>query len=210
MGKLVIKFKGKPIGDVNLKLGDTTIGRHGTCDIVLNSDKSVSGKHAVIKTVGLKSTFEDLKSTNGSFIEAERITKHELKHGETITIGDHELIYRDELVLDTPAPSKSKSASAMPANLQDTTRIISMHAQLLATEGKDKGKRVPLVKEETLLDNPGKSPARIYRGPDGYVLHAQLGPGEPRINDKPVPPGGQILEDGDVIEVAGTKFQVFK
>jgi len=210
MGKLVIKFKGKPIGDVNLKLGDTTIGRHDTCDIVLNSDKSVSGRHAVIKTVGLKSTFEDLKSTNGSFIEAERITKHELKHGETITIGDHELIYRDELVLDAPAPSKSKSASAMPANLQDTTRIISMHAQLLATEGKDKGKRVPLVKEETLLDNPGKSPARIYRGPDGYVLHAQLGPGEPRINDKPVPPGGQILEDGDVIEVAGTKFQVFK
>jgi len=210
MGKLVIKFKGKPIGDVNLKLGDTTIGRHDTCDIVLNSDKSVSGRHAVIKTVGLKSTFEDLKSTNGSFIEAERITKHELKHGETITIGDHELIYRDELVLDAPAPSKSKSASAMPANLQDTTRIISMHAQLLATEGKDKGKRVPLVKEETLLDNPGKSPARIYRGPDGYVLHAQLGPGEPRINGKPVPPGGQILEDGDVIEVAGTKFQVFK
>jgi len=210
MGKLVIKFKGKPIGDVNLKLGDTTIGRHDTCDIVLNSDKSVSGKHAVIKTVGLKSTFEDLKSTNGSFIEAERITKHELKHGETITIGDHELIYRDELVLDAPAPSKSKSASAMPANLQDTTRIISMHAQLLATEGKDKGKRVPLVKEETLLDNPGKSPARIYRGPDGYVLHAQLGPGEPRINGKPVPPGGQILEDGDVIDVAGTKFQVFK
>ena len=210
MGKLVIKFQGKPIGDVNLKLGDTTIGRHDTCDIVLNSDKSVSGKHAVIKTVGLKSTFEDLNSTNGSFIEAVRITKHELKHGETITIGDHELIYRDELVLDAPAPSKSKSASAMPANLQDTTRIISMHAQLLATEGKDKGKRVPLVKEETLLDNPGKSPARIYRGPDGYVLHAQLGPGEPRINGKPVPPGGQILEDGDVIDVAGTKFQVFK
>ncbi|MEK7207503.1 MAG: FHA domain-containing protein [Pseudomonadota bacterium] len=210
MGKLVIKYRGKPIGDVNLKLGDTTIGRHDTCDIVLSNDKSVSGKHAVIKSVGLKSTFEDLGSTNGSFIEAERITKHELKHGETITIGDHEMIYRDELILDTLAPSKIKSASAGPANLQDTTRIISMHAQLLATEGKDKGKRVPLVKEETLLDNPGKSPARIYRGPDGYVLHAQLGPGEPRINDKPVPPGGQILEDGDVIDVAGTKYQVFK
>jgi len=74
----------------------------------------------------------------------------------------------------------------------------------------DKGKRVPLVKEETLLDNPGKSPARIYRGPDGYVLHAQLGPGEPRINGKPVPPGGQILESGDIVEVAGTKFEFAK
>jgi len=210
MGKLVIKFRGKPIGDVNLKLGDTTIGRHDTCDIVLSNDKSVSGTHAVIKTVGRKSTFEDLKSTNGTFIEAERITKRELKHGETITIGDHELIYRDELILDALAPGKSKSASAKPANPQDTTRIISMHWQLLAIEGKDKGKRVPLVKEETLIDNPGKSPARIYRGPDGYVLHAQIGPGEPRVNNKPVPPGGQILEDGDIIEVAGAKFQIVR
>ena len=78
---------------------------------------------------------------------------------------------------------------------------------LLAVDGNDKGKRVPLVKEETVLDNPGKSPARIYRGQDGYVMHAQLGPGEPRINDRPVPHGGQILEVGDIIEVAGTKFQ---
>ena len=60
-----------------------------------------------------------------------------------------------------------------------------MHAQLVAVEGKDTGKRVPLLKEETLLDNPGKNPARIYRGDDGYVLHAQIGPGEPRGMNPP-------------------------
>ena len=68
MGKLVIKFQGKPVSDVNLKLGETTIGRHATCDVVLNSDKSVSGTHALIKTVGRKSTLEDLGSTNGTFV----------------------------------------------------------------------------------------------------------------------------------------------
>ena len=208
MGKLVIKFRGKPIGDVNLKLGETTIGRHATCDIVLQNDKSISGTHAVIKTVGQKSTLEDRGSTNGTFIETERITQHQLRHGETIVMGEHELIYRDDPALG--ASGFGKGARVAPDDSLDKTRIISMHAQLVAVEGKDKGKHVPLVKEETLLDNPGKNPARIYRGPDGYVLHAQLGPGEPRINDKPVPPGGQILENGDVIEVAGTKFQVFK
>ncbi len=210
MGKLVIKFQGKPVGDVNLKLGDTTIGRHSTCNIVLNNDKSVSGTHAVIKTVGRKSTLQDLESTNGTFIETERVTQHELRHGETIVIGEHELIYRDNLSLDTSGFGKGSGARAARDDTLEKTRIISMHAQLVAVEGKDTGKRVPLVKEETLLDNPGKNPARIYRGPDGYVLHAQLGPGEPRINDKPVPPGGQILENDDVIEVAGTKFQVVK
>jgi len=207
MGKLVIKFRGKPIADVNLRLGDMTIGRKPDCDIILNNDKSVSGHHAVIKTVGQKSTLEDLGSTNGTFIETARVTKHELRSGETIVIGEHELIYRDQLAMDTPAFGKAPGAGAAPAGSGDKTTIISAQAQLIAVDGQDKGKRVPLVKKETVLDNPGKSPARIYREQDGYVMHAQLGPGEPRINDKPVPHGGQILENGDVIEVAGTKYQ---
>ena len=207
MGKLVIKFQGKPIGDVSLRLGDMTIGRNPACDIVLNNDQSISNKHAVIKTVGRKSTVQDLDSTNGTFIESGRITQHELRHGETIIIGSHELIYRDDLALDTPAFAKGSGAGGA-ADSRDKTMVISMQAQLIAVEGKDKGKRVPLVKKETLLENPGKNPARIYRGPEGYVLHAQSGPGEPRLNDRPVQPGGQMLESGDVIEVAGTKFEV--
>ncbi|MBI3570683.1 MAG: FHA domain-containing protein [Gammaproteobacteria bacterium] len=208
MGKLVIKLQGKSIGDVNLRLGDMTIGRNSTCDIVLSNDKSVSNKHAVIKTVGRKSTLEDLGSTNGTFIESGRVTHHELRHGETIIIGSHELIYRDDLALDAPAFAKSPGASAASTDSRGKTMVISMQAQLIAAEGKDKGKRVPLVKKETLLENPGKNPARIYRGPDGYVLHAQMGPGEPRLNDKPVQPGGQLLENGDIIEGAGTQYQV--
>ncbi len=210
MGKLVIKRPGKQIGEVNLKLGDMTIGRHSTCDIVLKDDKSVSGKHAVIKTVGRKSTIEDLNSTNGTFVENQRVKQHELRSGESIIIGDHVLVYRDVVALDAPAFGGPSAGSSVTSNTsQERTRIIRSHAQLVVMEGKDKGRQVPLVKEETVIDNPGKNPARIYRGEDGYVLHAQLGPGEPRINNKPVPNGGQILESGDVIEVAGTNYQVF-
>lgn len=208
MGKLVIKFQGKQIGDVNLRLGDMTIGRYSTCDIVLDNDKSVSGKHAVIKTVGRKSTLEDLNSTNGTFVESGRVTRHELRHGEIIIIGAHELIYRDDLSLDTPVFGKGPRTGAAPADTRDKTMVISMRAKLVAVDGKDKGKQVPLVKKETVLENPGKNPARIYHGPDGYVLHAQAGPGEPRLNDRPVQPGGQLLENGDVIEVAGTTYEV--
>ncbi len=207
MGKLVIKLRGKPVSDVNLKLGETTIGRNPACDIMLENDKCVSSNHAVIKTVGRKSTLEDLGSTNGTFIENGRVSKHELRHGETIIIGEYELIYRDNVAMDTPIFAKGAGASAALDDDMLKTRVITMHAQLIAVDGKDKGKRVPLMKVETMLDNPGKSPARIYRGPDGYVLHAQLGPGEPRLNDKPVQHGGQILESGDTIEIAGTKFQ---
>ncbi len=208
MGKLVIKFRGNQIGDIGLKLGDTTIGRDPSCDIVLKDDKSVSKKHAVIKTVGNKSTIEDQDSTNGTYIDTKRIQRHELKHGQIIIISEHELTYRDDVVLGAPSFGQRPTAPAARSEpAADQTRIITSNAQLVTLDGKDKGKHLPLMKEETLLDNPGKSPARIYRGPDGYVLHAQLGPGEPRLNHKPVPPGGQILESGDIIEVAGTKFQ---
>ena len=211
MGKLVIKCRGSIIDDVGLKLGDTTIGRDPGCDIVLKDDKSVSKKHAVIKTVGNKSTLEDLGSTNGTLIDTKRVTRHELRHGEIITIGDHELIYREDIAMGA---SKFGSRPAFPAvppeTSQEKTKVITACSQLLAVEGKDKGKRVPLVKEETVLDNPGKSPARIYRTPDGYVLSAQIGPGEPRLNGKPVPPGGQLLGSTDLIEVAGTKYQFLK
>lgn len=210
MGKLVIKFRGNQIADVGLKLGATTIGRDAACDIVLKNDKSVSKKHAVIETVGNKSTLEDHDSTNGTFIEDKRIQRHALRHGETIIISQHELLYRDDVVLGAPTFGRRPAVPAAAEDSQDKTMIITAYAQLLALEGKDQGKRVALMKDETRLDNPGKSPARIYRGPEGYVLHAQIGPGEPRLNDKPIPPGGQLLASGDIIEVAGAKYQFRK
>lgn len=206
MGKLVIKFQGRQIGEVGLKLGDTRIGRKPECDIVLN-DAGVSGEHAVIKTVGLKSTIQDLDSTNGTFVENKRVKQHELRHNETIIMGEHSLLYRDEFDLGTPAPDR-RAAAAPPS--QEQTTVLTAFGQLLAVEGKDKGKRMPLVKDEIALDNPGGRPWRILRTSEGYVVHAAAGPSEPRINSKPVPPGGQLLESGDTIDVAGTTFRFFK
>ena len=207
MGKLVVRFQSKLVAEVTLKLGDTKIGRKPGCDIVLN-DPGVSGEHAVVKTVGLKSAIFDLNSTNGTFVENERVKQRELRHGEMITLGQHTLIYRDDMAIDAPATGNRSPASARES-LEKTT-VLMAFAQLLAVDGPLKGKRLPLVKETVVIENPGKNPARILRTTEGYVVHAQVGPGEPRVNDKPVPPGGQLLERGDIVEVAGTKYQVHK
>lgn len=209
MGKLSIKFQGHLVDEVALKLGDMTIGRSSTCDIVLRDDKSVSAKHAMIKTVGKKSTIVDLDSTNGTFVGNDRIKQYELKHGDTIIISDHALRYRDDMVLDAPSSSRRReSSSSSSITSQEDTKIIRSHAHLVALDGKDKGKRIPLMKEETVLDNPGKNPALIYRTAYGYMLTAKVGPGEPRLNDKPVPLSGQLLENGDIIYIAATRYQV--
>lgn len=206
MGKVVIRFEGKLVGETNLKLGDTTIGRKATNDIVLE-DILVSGAHAVIKTVGMKSSIHDLDSTNGTFIENRRIKQTPLKHGDTIIIGGHSLIYRESMDFDVAAYGKKAAPSATPPMAQNVTTEITNFAYLVAGDGRDKSKNVPLIKDVITLENPGKNPARITRTADGYVLEALMGPGEPMLNGRPVPPGGQILEDGDVVEVAGIKYQ---
>jgi pSer/pThr/pTyr-binding forkhead associated (FHA) protein len=66
---------------------ETVIGRGGELDIVLVEDM-VSRKHAKITTGQSKVIIEDLGSTNGTFVNGEKITKKvRLKEGDRVLIG---------------------------------------------------------------------------------------------------------------------------
>ena len=200
MGKLVIRCRGKIVGEVNLKLGETKIGRRAG-DIVLD-DPAVSSAHAVIRTVGSASTIYDLNSTNGTFVEKQRIQKHDLADGQTIVIGEHSMLYRDELGVGIPA------ALGTADNGDSSTTMMIQFAHLIGIDGPAKGKRVSLTKETSILENPGKSPIQIVRTSKGYILEIEEGSGEVVLNGHPISVG-QFLENGDVIEVGGTKFQLY-
>jgi hypothetical protein len=68
-----------------------TIGRSSSCDIVL-TDTCVSARHAWIGLVDGKITLRDLKSRNGTFLNAQLrspISEVPLRAGDTIFIGGH-------------------------------------------------------------------------------------------------------------------------
>jgi hypothetical protein len=75
----------------------TVIGRGDDADIVLD-DPGVSRKHAEIRVTAdgphLVATLRDLGSTNGTFVEAERITATQLAEGAAITLGRTKAVYR--------------------------------------------------------------------------------------------------------------------
>ncbi|MFY9611054.1 MAG: adenylate/guanylate cyclase domain-containing protein [Blastocatellia bacterium] len=74
---------------------ETRIGRlAGANDIVLN-DGQVSREHAVIKLTNQALKVVDLDSANGTFFDGKRIREHELKSGDTITIGKYALRCED-------------------------------------------------------------------------------------------------------------------
>jgi predicted Zn finger-like uncharacterized protein len=68
----------------------TTIGRTG-CDFNVN-DPEASRQHAVIEVVGERVLLRDLDSTNGTFIDNERIHQAELANHTEFRIGSHVLM----------------------------------------------------------------------------------------------------------------------
>jgi predicted Zn finger-like uncharacterized protein len=68
----------------------TTIGRSG-CDVNLN-DPEASRQHAVIEIFGERVILRDLGSTNGTYIEMERIEHAQLSNHTEFRIGSHTLM----------------------------------------------------------------------------------------------------------------------
>lgn len=65
----------------------TTIGR-AECDIILD-DPECSRQHASLEVLGSRAVVSDLGSTNGTFVQGERIEKAELENHHEFRIGEH-------------------------------------------------------------------------------------------------------------------------
>ena len=78
-----------------LKPEQTTLGRHPTNDIVLALD-SISRFHARIDCRGDFYIIQDLNSSNGTFVNGERITQLAVHHGDYVTFGNVEFEFQNQ------------------------------------------------------------------------------------------------------------------
>ena len=88
------KYQG---GEFPLEMdSEVVIGRSSDLDMVLVEDM-VSRRHARITTFGGEIFIEDFGSTNGSFVNGEKVTKSRLKEGDRILVGTNiiKLVHRD-------------------------------------------------------------------------------------------------------------------
>jgi pSer/pThr/pTyr-binding forkhead associated (FHA) protein len=105
MAKLVVQTESLKGLTHELKVERTTVGRveDNTFQI---AEPSVSSHHAEILLKGSDVVIKDLNSTNGTFINGERITEATLKPGQTLRLGNV------DLKLDGPASASKKQLDA--------------------------------------------------------------------------------------------------
>jgi hypothetical protein len=74
----------------------TVLGRSASCDVRLG-DPNVSRRHAELRQEGTSYWIVDLGSTNGVDVNGARVERAKLDPGDTVTLGESELVFMREL-----------------------------------------------------------------------------------------------------------------
>ena len=90
MIKIELKFKNRILKQVETDRKEITIGRETNCDIQIDN-LAVSKKHAKIIRHPDHYALEDLKSTNGTFLNGRQVKKEKLNPNDIVMIGKHTL-----------------------------------------------------------------------------------------------------------------------
>jgi pSer/pThr/pTyr-binding forkhead associated (FHA) protein len=104
MPKLILQYEGRVLKEY--AVGQVvTIGRLPGNAIVIDNP-AVSSKHARIVREGESYVIEDAESTNGTFVNELRVTRHPLTYGDLVLIGKHHLVFEETAGEDTLPPEE--------------------------------------------------------------------------------------------------------
>jgi len=101
-----------------------TVGRDATNEIVIN-DAEISRRHARLTFQGGKYVLEDLGSTNGTFVNGQRLAgPRVLKAGEVVQFGEQIMLVFEATTIDAGATMVSpRVATAVPSVQRPATPV---------------------------------------------------------------------------------------
>jgi len=228
MAKVFLKFRDNTISEATLGQNAITVGRDPGNDIQVDNP-AVSGIHARIWQEDGTIYIEDAESTNGTYVNGEKIVKVALNDKDEVLIGKHhlEVVSGDEadksdeeeepLTPVTPSLDKTmvldskirREMTGGPREQKGEFVVIGGQAEADRYELSD---RVTTVGKSTgsLIKLKGffapKAAALINRTDKGYTI-------TPADRKVPVKLNGalmnapQIMEDKDIVEVYGLTLQ---
>lgn len=218
MPKMIVSIDGVVIKEVTLAKDRTTLGRRPYNDIVIDN-LAISGEHAVLHMVGNDVQIEDLNSTNGTYVNARAVKKQALEHNDIVEVGKYKIRYLTgtepaELATDVQAPGAQRVGAQVisaPIPLSTASTVVGtlnggvLPAAIRVLSGVGAGRELSLEKVVTTIGKPGIAVAAVTRRLHGYVI-APIDGGT-TLNGEKLGSEAVTLQDGDVLELGGTKMQ---
>lgn len=235
MAKLILTFNKQVIKEYPFAKDSITMGRQDDNTIVIDN-LAVSGYHAKIDKLGGEYILTDLQSTNGTFVNDQKVVSHKLSHGDNIVIGKHVILFvatekeklegegKDKklpldktMLLDTQKQrellAKQKVAPST-AKIPEKVGVISFIDDSGLGEIELSKKLTKIGKAETseirlsgLL--MGATAATISRRPSGYAISFAGGMTKLKVNGSVIK-DSVPLNDFDTIELGSYKFQFYQ
>lgn len=208
MPKLTLTFKGHVIDVFHLEKGETRIGRDQGCDIHIDS-LAIAPQQALIRAID-DDSFQ-VSALDESFpvlVNHDTIERKRLHHGDVIQIGKHTLTFAEdvmELGADIGIGIDQKAMEDEPPMAGETDQPPTGMLQIM--NGENFGRIIPLRRNMTRIGHVGGDCAMIAKRNDGYFLSFLEGPNPPIVNRHPIGDESYQLNEGDIIEVGGTKMQ---
>src|SRR5438067_12280778 len=161
MAKLVLLSAGMTGRTHELKVDKTTIGRveDNTFQI---AEPSVSSHHCEVLLRGGDIVVHDLNSTNGTFINGEKVSESVLKPGQVLRLG------QIEMRLETEAPAGA--AAAPPKKALDHTMVMQRGVKMDELEQGTRGGFDTTSKGFSKKDNKANKVFWILAGVVGFVI----------------------------------------
>jgi pSer/pThr/pTyr-binding forkhead associated (FHA) protein len=215
MAKIIVSLDDNLIKVIPLNKDRMTLGRRPYNDIVVDN-LAVSGEHAALQVIGNEYFIEDLNSTNGTYINEQKVKRQILKNGDSIEIGKYAIKYvkdganqqSTELISGDLALDDSGGASVEDKKpLFEHTKFAEAYVAIKILSGASTGKELPLVKIVTTIGKPGEAVIAITKRPKSYMVAHVEGATRPSLNGVSFGIDAVPLKNGDLFELAGTAMQ---
>jgi general secretion pathway protein A len=98
--KLFLTYNGRTLSEIDMDRPRLLVGRSDHNDICVNS-RFVSRHHALFVKHGTATFLMDLNSTNGTYVNSQRVSNHVLLHNDIISVGNHGIKFHDPNARDS-------------------------------------------------------------------------------------------------------------
>jgi len=136
--QIVVTNSGTVIQELTMEKSRLLIGRSEHNDIAINS-RFISRHHALLVRHGNSTFLMDLNSTNGTFVNAKRVSNHVLLHDDVITVGHHKVKFHDPFATKQQVLEGAEFAdTAIMKTLEDMRNLLAQeNTALLPTASED-------------------------------------------------------------------------